>query len=314
MESVQNDAVGFARSASLGLPGSIKDVADYLLSEGTGIAPLSMKQLAARTYTSKSTLVRFAKMAGYEGWTAYRRDFLAQMGQVEAQRANDAEVDVNQPFPKGAPVSEVLDAMSRVQALAVREVQRRVDANALELAAQAILRANRVAFIGAMQNRDRGRVLASNLGLIGIMCHVPTHEQAAMLAQMLGEGDCAIVASYSGDLAHMPMSVVPALMRRGVTIVAITNSERSQLGTIAHHTFGFAPLEHLHKKIGAFYSGACTSMMMDLLYAACYAGRYEQAGRGRSDALQVLEGLIPSDFACVGGTEDLTHWPKTCES
>ena len=82
-----------------------------------------------------------------------------------------------------------------------------------------------------------------------------------------------------------------------MTIIAITNSERSQLGSIAHHTLGFDPLEHLHKKIGAFYSGACTSMMMDLLYAACYAGQYEQAGRGRSNAIQALEGLIPSDFS-----------------
>ena len=297
MEQTPKSAVGFAREASLGLPGSIKDVADYLLSEGTGIASLNMKQLAARTYSSKSTLVRFAKMAGYDGWTAYRRDFLDEMIQIETRRATEAEVDVNLPFAERAPTTEILDTLSRVQSLAIQEVRKGVSAPVLELSARAVLHARNVVFLGAMQNRDKGRVLASNLGFIGILCHVPSYEQAAMLAHQLSEGDCAIVASYSGDLTHMPMSVVPTLKKRGVTLVAITNSERSQLATVADHTLGFSPLEHLHKKIGAFYSGACTSMVLDLLYAACYARRFEQGGQARSGALQALDGLIPSDFS-----------------
>ena len=297
MERKQNNAVAFAREASLGAPGSIKDVADYLLSEGTGISSLSMKQLAARTYTSKSTLVRFAKMAGYAGWTAYRRDFLVEMSQTEAQHTTSAAVDVNFPFAKGAPTPEISDALLRIQALATNEVSKSVNAATLEMSARAILSSRNVMFIGAMQNRERGRILALNLGLVGILCHVPSHEQVPILAQQLGAGDCVIVASYSGDLEHMPMSVVPALRERGVAVVAITNSERSRLGAIANHTLGFAPLEHLHDKVGAFYSGACTSIILDLLYAACYALRYEQSKQGRSITLQALDGLIPSDFS-----------------
>ena len=295
----QYSAVDFAREASLGTPGSIKDVADYLLSEGTGIASLSMKQLAGRTYTSKSTLVRFAKMAGYEGWTAYRHDFLVEMGEVEARLATDVAVDVNKPFPQGAPASEVLDVLARIQALAARNVRQQVDATVLEQAAQAILHARNVVYLGAMQNRDRGRIFASNLSLIGTLCHVPSYELVPIIAQQLGTSDCVIAVSYSGDLSHMPMRVVPALQAQRVGVIAVTNTERSQLGAIADHTLGFAPLEHLHNKIGAFYSGACTSMVLDLLYAACYAGRFEQGNRGRRGALRALDGLIPSDFSQI---------------
>ena len=81
-EDMNNDSartIAFAREASLGMPGSIKDVADFLLSEGTGIANLTMAQIASRTYTSKPTLVRFAKQAGYAGWRDYRHDLLVAM-------------------------------------------------------------------------------------------------------------------------------------------------------------------------------------------------------------------------------------------
>ena len=297
MAHKQNDAVDFARQASLGLPGSIKDVADYLLSEGTGIAALSMKQLASRTYTSKSTLVRFAKMAGYEGWTAYRHDFLLEMDRVEARRATDAKVDVNFPFTDGTSATDILDALCRIRMLAAEEVQKRIDPTALEQAAQAILDARNVVYLGTMQNRDRGRILASNLGFMGILCHVPSYEQAAALAHQLSDGDCTIVVSYSGDITHMPMSMVPALMERGVTLVAVTNAERSQLGSVADHTLAFSPLEHLHEKVGAFYSGACTSMVLDLLYATCLAKRFERGGQGRQSALRALGVLIPSNFS-----------------
>ena len=91
----------------------------------------------------------------------------------------------------------------------------------------------------------------------------------------------------------MPMSMVPALMERGVTLVAVTNAERSQLGSVADHTLAFSPLEHLHEKVGAFYSGACTSMILDLLYATCYAKRFERGGQGRQSALHALGELIP---------------------
>ena len=67
MESHENKAVEFARSASLGLPGSIKDVADYLLCEGTGIKSQTMAQVAAHTYVSKPTLVRLPRRQGILG-------------------------------------------------------------------------------------------------------------------------------------------------------------------------------------------------------------------------------------------------------
>jgi ATP-dependent protease HslVU peptidase subunit len=84
MQQPEDQAVAFTREASLGMPGSIKQVADFLLAEGTGIEQLSMAQIATRAYTSKPTLVRFAKQAGYAGWKDYRHDFLVAMRRLEA--------------------------------------------------------------------------------------------------------------------------------------------------------------------------------------------------------------------------------------
>lgn len=288
--------VAFAREASLGMPGSIKDVADFLLSEGTGIANLTMAQIAARTYTSKPTLVRFAKQAGYAGWRDYRHDLLVVMADMEEERAASAEVDVNYPFAAGDSVADAADTIARIQRLAVDEVERTLDKSALVSAAHALLDARNVVYLGAVQNHDRGEILATNLMTIGVVCHVYAEDRAVSLACLLEPGDCVIATSYSGALTHGSMRFVPGLAERGVTVVAVTNSERSPLAGVADHALCFPPLEHYHDKVGAFYSGACTSLILDMLYAACYASRYDESRERRASVVRSIRGMAPEDF------------------
>ncbi|MDO5119948.1 MAG: MurR/RpiR family transcriptional regulator [Coriobacteriales bacterium] len=288
-------SVAFATEASLGMPGSIKQVADFLLSEGTGIEQMTMAEIAARAYTSKPTLVRFAKQAGYAGWKDYRRDFLLAMKRLEVDRARQASVDINFPISAGDSGSQIIMSLGRIHELAIEQV-RSIDHETLDQAASAILAAHDLVFFGAMQNLQRGKIFASDLGSIGILCRTPHSDETASVAKCLGAGDCLVVASYSGGLTHIPMALIPELKQRGVIIVAITNSQRGGLGEIADYRLGFAPLEHHHVKIGAFYSGACTSLILEALYIACYAQHFDKSRSNREDVVTGLRGYIPDDF------------------
>ena len=297
MPSDSSRSIGYAQEASLGLPGSIKQVADFLLAEGTGIAQLTMDQIAARAYTSKPTLVRFAKQAGYAGWKDYRRDFLEAMAALEEEQARQMEVDVNVPFASGAPVDEVIDSLLRIQRLAATEVERTLDRTALTLAASTILSAHDVVHFGVMHNYQRGKIFASNLSLMGVLCRTPrADDESGAVAHHLTCGDCAVVTSYSGGLAHVPMVFVPQLKERGVSIIAVTNSAHSPLGDVADHILAYPPLEHFHAKVAAFYSGACTQLILDALYASCYAQRFDEGHSIRRGVLEEMRDVVPQDF------------------
>lgn len=308
MSSDPSRSIKHAQEASLGMPGSIKQVADFLLAEGTGIAQLTMGQIAARAYTSKPTLVRFAKQAGYAGWKDYRHDFLVAAARLEEEQSQRADVDVNFPFQAGAPADEAFEGIARIHQLAIDEVRHSLDRDALSQAADAILGAHDVAFFGAMQNYHLGRVFASNLGIMGTLCRTPTGEEAAAVAGHLTQGDCLVVASYSGGLTGVSMALVPQAKRRGATVVAVTNSERSPLGDLADHTLSYAPLEHRHTKVGTFYSSTCTSLILDALYASCCAKRFETSVKSRSSIVNSLRDLRPNDFADTFA--DKTAWPQ----
>ena len=296
MSGQEMRAVDYAREAALELPGSIRQVAEFLLAEGTGVGQMSMAEVATRSYTSKPTLVRFAKQAGYAGWTDYRRDFLVAMGAIEREQARASEVDVNYPFSSDATAAEVLDVLARIQRLAADEVAQRSDPASLGRAASLVVGARDVVCLGAMQNHQRVKTFAINLSLMGILCRTPASDELGPLLRTFGEGDCAVVASYSGSLSFAPMSLVPSLKKRGVSIVAITNAERGELRQVADCVLGFAPLEHLHDKMGSFYSGACTSMLLDALFAACQGLRYEEGSSARRSIVEGMRGHMPEEF------------------
>lgn len=293
----QHDPLAFAQEASLGMPGSIKQVADFLLSEGTGIAELTMAQIAARAYTSKPTLVRFAKQAGYAGWKDYRHDFLVAMQGLEAQQARQMEVDLNAPVgPKSSP-DEIVSNLARIQQLAAAEVERTLDRTALTQAAEAILGAHDVVHFGAMHNYQWGKVFASNLSIMGVLCRTPrAEEEAGAVAHNLTRGDCAIFTSYSGGLSHMPMAFAPQLRQRGVSIIAVTNSQHSPLADLADCVLAYRPFEHFHAKVAAFYSGACTQLILNALYASCYAARFERSAASRRGVLEDMRTIAPQDY------------------
>ncbi|MBP3894175.1 MAG: MurR/RpiR family transcriptional regulator [Atopobiaceae bacterium] len=292
-----NRAITYAQEASLGLPGSIKQVADFLLAEGTGITQMTMAQIAARAYTSKPTLVRFAKQAGYAGWKDYRHDFIVAMTELEAARTREAEVDVNTPFGAGATSDEVITSLARIQQLAAAEVVETLDRDALARAADILLSSHDLVHFGVMHNYLWGKVFASNLSLIGLLCRTPQSEtEAAAVASHLSRGDSVIVTSYSGGLAHVPMAFVPALKERGVSIVAVTNSHHSPLALIADEVLAYAPHEHFHAKIADFYSGACTQLILNSLYAACYARRFEVSRTSRRGVIEGVTAVAPADF------------------
>ena len=295
MNADEEGAYAFVREASLGIPGSIKTIADYLLVEGSGISALTMAQIAARTHTSKPTLVRFAQLAGYKGWVAFRHDFLIAATRIEQAQATRVSVDVNHPFEDTDDATIVKDAILHINALAADEVKRGVDADVLDRAIETIADARLVVLIGAAQNRRRAQMFASTISHIKILCQVPSSSETASILQLLDARDAVLAISYSGSLKRQPFLWLQDLNRQ-VPVIAITNSLHSELAEYATCALTFAPLEHLHNKIGPFYSGAATSLILDMLIAGCYARRYDRSRDAQATLLKKVKDVIPDDF------------------
>ncbi|MBP3885887.1 MAG: MurR/RpiR family transcriptional regulator, partial [Olsenella sp.] len=279
--------------AALDAPGSRKAIADFLLLEGSGVAQLTMAQVASATYTSKPTLVRFAKRLGFSGWPEFREAFLAETLAEDERMATGNGVDVNHPFGADASLAEAVGNIVRVQELAIHGIAEKLDEEALIRAAKAIDGARNVVFFARPPSRHFGHHFGFELNSIGKTCCVPHAEEGDLAINVMEKVDCALFASYGGALAKEPLCYVEDVRDKGITVIAVT-SKGSALAHSADIALTFDPIERYFDKIAGFYSCACIRQYLDALFVACYQehySEYQQEGQERTERLKRVAGM-----------------------
>lgn len=264
---------------------SSKSIADFLLLEGTGISELSMASVAGATYTSKPTLVRFAKTLGFDGWQDFRAEFLEQARIREERTAHDADVDVNYPFSSQDSPLIAVRGLARLKAFAYEKVEESLDGQVLDQAAELVMGSRGVLLFGRRPSYSYGDIFAYNLQRLGVYCNVADVDRADFFSNHLGSDDCVIFSSYSGLLVKEPFTNLVRLTEAGVRTIGVT-SARSPLANACTCPLTFEPLERYYDKITGFYSCACIEHILDALFAACYLRGYD-ANRKASEQLAV---------------------------
>lgn len=275
------------RQQSDSLSASMHSIAEFLLREGSGIANLGMGQVAALSYSSKATLVRYARQLGYDGWKSFRADFIEQARLEEKRSMGGTKVDLNYPFDAGEDTSAIAQSIVDIRRAAHDIVLGNLDTQLVDTAADLLLDARRLVFLGNPPNRQYGELFAYNLYNIGVECRVPHNETRDQELRQLGGRDCVIVSSYSGNLSRDLGSPVHMVRNLGVPLIAITGAG-SPLSNICTIALEYPPLEHYYTKIGGFYSCECTALILDLLYCSCYRRNYESNKRGRVNLSETL--------------------------
>lgn len=284
------------RQASLDLPSSRKSIGEFLIREGSGVANLSMAEVADLTFSSKPSLVRFAKAMGFSGWREFRMAFVVAVQASEAQTTNVSDIDINHPFSPDDALSTVVNNVALLEQRAIAEAAQQVDESMLQEAARRVLRARRLAFFGADPNKYLGELLAYKLRQIDVACHVPTEDEWPMVVKELGQDDCAIIASYSGVGQQRPPASLATLFNEAhVPIVAITNSGSNWLREQCDCVLSFRAREHYYSKISGYFSEQSMHFMLDALFSACFAANYACNEAAKLRAILAYERKLQSD-------------------
>ena len=270
------------RALTRGHVESRRSIAQLLLSEGSGLARLSMSEVAQLSYTSKPSLVRFAQALDYNGWLDFQDAFVRDALLAEGKESEDG-VDPNFPFEADTQLAKRVLAL---KGSALEQVLLTVDHGALQEAANRIVSARQVVYFAVEQNRFFGENFSYRLHQLGIECLVPPLDECMLVARGMGPDTCAVIVSYSGLGEHRPPSLyLPTLQQNGVPCVAVTNSGDNWLRHNCDCVLAFPPEERLYSKISGYYSEEATTFVLDLLFSLCFQANYEKNVRHKLDAV-----------------------------
>lgn len=250
-----------------------KNVAQFLLQERGMISRYTMQQIADLTFTSKPTLVRFAQNLGYTGWRDFVEDFIKE---VHYQETHFSNVDPNVPFSKSDHLKEIIQKLSILEIESIHDTADMLREEDIEQAGDLLLQARHIVLFGISPNTILGELFKRKMESIGILINISSVDESGMISHSLGERDCAIIVSYSGNNEHRePMRFIRTLEHNQVPMIGITGGGDNYIRKHIDCVLTISSRERLFRKISGFASEESILFLFNVLFSYCFTRNYE---------------------------------------
>lgn len=200
-----------------------RSIATHILSDPSASVHPSIEELADRIGVSVSTLLRFVRKLGYDGYQQFR---IALATEALAPEARYYEASV-----EGEPDHVSLVFGENVKALEMTAAM--LDRAALRAAAAMVCSARRLLLLGIGGSGLVARDAFHKLVRSGIPCvTAEDYHLQLMLASQAGPEDVALLVSHTG-VNRDSLAIADALSRAGCPIIAMTSYSRSPIAHMA---------------------------------------------------------------------------------
>jgi RpiR family transcriptional regulator, carbohydrate utilization regulator len=212
-------------------------VGQYILSNPDEVVRLPIEELAERCRASDTTIFRFCRKVGADGYQDLKIRLAQAMASVRAPTyavIDDADT-----------LSQVARKAILANVKALEDTLAMLDAPAVDRAARALLGARRVDIYGAGGGAIAALDLQYKLVRLGVRAVPHTDaEMQVVSATLLTPADVAVAISHSGESQDVARALAIA-GKAGAQTIAITNHPGSPLATVAQISLHTAAQESL---------------------------------------------------------------------
>lgn len=249
-------------------------VGEFIIREQDNIYKYTLGEIAERTYTSKATVVRFAKAMGYEGWKEFMKDYIAE---IQYQKAHDNDIDYNFPFQETDDLTMIIDNIQKLQIETIRETRDLIQNEILNKAANRIINGRNVVIFARSPNSYYADIFARKLCSIGYLATVAESGEAGLMATALGKEDCALIISYSGNNSTKePIDKIKILKENHVPMIGITSGGENYIREQIDCVFTMVSRERLYTKISNYSTEESLGFILNCLFSCIFAKNYRR--------------------------------------
>ena len=248
-----------------------RGVAERILSDPQLVVDLSIHELAQKTFSSPSTIVRMCSHTGFSGYKEFRRAVTYELARREQTRRNEQK-----DIQRSDSLEQIIDKITYANILSLEETRDLMDVSILRAGAEVLRRARVIYLFGLGASLCAAKDAYLKFLRLNKLC-VINEDWHSQLVQSCNatDQDAALVFSYSGVTTEV-IECMRNLKKNGTPIIAITRCVSSPVSDLADYRLYTAANESL------FRSGAMSSRMsqlnvVDILYTALANDRYEES-------------------------------------
>lgn len=249
--------------------GAEKGAVAYILANPEEASFLSIHDLAQKSYTSSSTVIRLCRKLGFNGY----RDFIKSLVYELTLRQSTYD-ERKKELTAGDTLQEIVDKVTYKNIVSLEDTRKLIDFAVLQKCVDLLFKARVISIFGIGSSLLVAKDARLKFLRINKPCNVYEDWHAQLLqAKNMGKDDLAIAISYSG-MTQEVLTCVETAKEKGALVIAITRFGQNPLQALADHTLSVAATEFVVRS-GAMSSRIGQLNVIDILYTAYAHKEYE---------------------------------------
>lgn len=253
------------------LSGTEQEIAAYLLEHPQEIMDLSIHDLAKRTFSSSSSIVRLCHHLGFTGFKDFRKAVTFELA-IRDQNQKEEQKELN----RSDSLEEIIEKITYKNIMSLEDTKNLMDVQTLRECLWLIQKARFIYLFGMGASLCAAKDAYLKFLRLNKPCIINEDWHSQLLqARNATERDLGIVISYSGSTLEV-IECMKALKENGTPIIAITRCVNSPVSELADQRLYTTANE------STFRSGAMSSRMsqlniIDIIYTALANSHYEES-------------------------------------
>ncbi len=246
-------------------------VIDFILKNIEETSQMTIYNLAEKTFSSPSTIIRLCKKNGYTGY----KDFIKDLIYEQAVRSNYKDKHIAE-LTRTDEIEEIINKVTHKNILSLEETERLIDKETIKTCVNKLFECEKLTIFGMGASLIVAKDAQLKFTRINKMSYVSEdwHTQLLM-AKNMSERDVALVISYSGQTDEM-ITCTELAKENGATIISITKNDESPINQMADHAIYVASNEFSFRS-GAMSSRIAQLNIIDILFTSYINKMYEES-------------------------------------
>lgn len=263
-----------------------KELSKYILEHQSEVGHMTIRTLSEKTYISTTSIVRFTRKLGCEGF----QDFKMQLNaEIYASRGVKTRLNADFPIYENEKYQEIIQITRELKQQAIEKTKILLDKNsAFPIIIKKLGDCTGVDIYGEGFALDSAVAFKNHMNLIGYDVFLDAERSWQLnWAARANEKHLSIIISYSGESEHA-LKIAKILKKRKMKSISITCEEKNALSQLVTWNILVAKMETrmIYTKVSSISSNTAFEFVLDVLYLSLFSKNYEE---NVTNIIKVLE-------------------------
>ena len=262
------------------------EIASYILNNKDAVTKLKIQELADILFISKSSIHRFVKKIGFNGFN----DLKVSIAKENADLLeNNSYINVNYPFQAKDNPRQIAFKLLELYEKAIKDTFEYVDLDQIKAVSQLIDSADVIDVYTHAHNSNIAENFQDKMLTIGKSVNCPSsfyNQRLTVLAS--DQKHIAIILSYSGKATFI-LPIVKKLYEKGVKVIQIGKAGSNYYSQYVTYHLSISDSENNRDRMSQFSSHIAMQYIMDVLYGCIYNEKRKQNTKYIYDSIDYMD-------------------------